>query len=67
MAKLIDVRLIAAVVCKGDGTEESPKRSVEQWFDVGGTLLLEYDPYLDSTAMAFNMVEFLQRVADGKE
>lgn len=66
MANLLQVQLIATQVCKGDGTEASPNRSVEQWWSTAGYLLLEYDPHEDKTSMQMNFVDFLRRQVSGE-
>ncbi len=61
MAKLLNAQIIQAETVRGEGkTEEDPVRRVEQWFSPDGTLLLAYDPHLDKTTGAINIVEFLR-------
>lgn len=42
MAKLVE--LIYTEICRGKGTEEDPCRTVKQWFEKDGTLVVEDDP-----------------------
>lgn len=65
MARLLTVQIIATNTTRGEGTESDPVRRVDQWFDPDGTLLLEYDPTLDVTTAAMNMVHFLRDLIDG--
>lgn len=65
MAKLLKpIQFIKSEDHRGEGTEKSPHRLVEQYFTIDGTLVFEYDPFLDRSSMTYNMLLELRKLSD---
>lgn len=63
MAKLLKpIQFIKSEETRGNGTEESHLRRVEQYFTIDGTLVFEYDPHEDKVSMTANMLSELRKL-----
>lgn len=60
MARIIKLELIETDYVKGKGTEEDPKRRINQLFTGDGTLVFEYDHHIDRVSMTANLLKELK-------
>ena len=64
MAKLLNVQIISTEKAFGKGTTDDPSRILEQYWSPDGVVLLEYDGFKHETWGAFNMLEYLRKLAE---